>query len=125
MVTLKEYQEASDDTLFVHKDNGFRQNKVIMRFKINQIADAYVKGVIAHKQDPREIQYAKELQEILKETLEHFDMIIPKILEEPKRLKSRDGKGEFCHSCGLQKENTRLVEEGDMMKRKCMECLGI
>ena len=33
--------------------------------------------------------------------------------------------GEFCYKCGLQKEDTQVVDRGDSIIRMCKECLGL
>lgn len=133
MVTLKEYQEAPDTAIFVHKDSKFGQAKTIMRFKLNQISFAFAKGITKAGGDPNAQENLRELQALLAETLEHFEIQELKIVEEgtpahfikPKKHKSKDGKGKFCYKCGLQKLNTSIVEEGDKVLRVCQECLGI
>lgn len=133
MVTLKEYQDAPDTAIFVHKENKFPQAKTIMRFKLNQISFSFAKGIAEAGGDPNDQENLRELQALLAETLEHFEIQEVKIIEEgtsahfikPKKHKSKDGKGKFCYRCGLQKENTSIVEEGDKVLRVCKECLGI
>lgn len=133
MVTMKEYKEAPENALFVHKENKFAQVKTIFRFKLNQIADSYIKGISKRGGNPHEIQYRNDLKNILSETLEHFEIQLPKVIEDgtpahfikPIKHRSRDGKGRFCYKCGFQKEDTKIIEEAGKVMRVCQECLGI
>ena len=52
MVTLKEYSEAPENAIFVHKENKFGQVKTIMRFKLNQILSQYVATIKSKGGDP-------------------------------------------------------------------------
>jgi len=132
MVTMKEYQEASDNTVFVHKESRVTQPKSILRFKMNQVGDAYCRGCKYQRVEDLPHEHKLNLHGLLAEMLENFeisDMIISdeaKLRENhsPKKIRSRDNVGKFCHKCGLQKENTAIVEEGTKVMTVCLECRG-
>ena len=127
MVTLEEYRDAPENAIFTHKENKFGQPKSTFRFKLDQAFFQIRQIQIQRGDTPEDSECLKEVGEIIAATLEHFDIDMPKILDDrpPKKHKSKDGKGQFCHRCGLQKENCKIVEEGEKVIRVCAECIGI
>lgn len=134
MVNLQEWQAASDSIIFEEKNTKNRISKANLRTNLFQIErkmmyDYGMKGELPTKEN---VQRIKDLIESILENFEVVDFTkketekgVP-IPEKPHgHLPSSNNKGQYCYKCGLQKEDTQIIEKGDSIIRMCKECLGL
>lgn len=90
----------------------------------------------AQKGEGPTLENVTRIKDVIASTLENFEIVdikntrevdegIPIDDKAHKPIKSKEGKGEFCYKCGLQKEDTQVVEKQGSVIRMCKECLVV
>lgn len=137
MVTLLEWQAATDPTVFENINNHKRITKFFLADNLRRIEQQMIKQYANKREGPTK-ENVHRIQDLIAATLENFEIVdmsvkttkdidngIEMPVEEAKHKKAKDGKGEFCFKCGLQKIDTQIVEKKDEFIRVCKECLGV
>ncbi len=122
MVTQKEYQRAPENAMFIYVPTGVVQAKAILRFKMNQIGQAYCKGAGYPSVELLPHEHKLNLHELLGDALEHFELQEEK--QPPDIKPAVKGETSLCHKCGLQREDCVIIEIGTKVMRICLECRG-
>lgn len=137
MVTLTEWNNANDYTVFENKDNNRKIIKVLLRDNLRKI-EQYMMQQYAMKGELPTVENVTRIRDVIASTLENFEIVDTTIkkekeidqgiempITEAKHKKAKDGLGEFCYKCGLQKQDTQVVEKQGEFIRVCKECLVI
>lgn len=133
MVTLTEWNLATDFTVFENVDNHKRITKFFLKQNLANIEKQMIKQYANQGQGPTK-ENVHRIQDLIAATLENFE-VVDLTKKETERgvsiddkahghLPSQDKKGEYCYKCGLQKEDTQVVAKDDGFIRMCKECLG-
>ena len=126
MVTTKEYSQAPENSIFVYKPTGVKQPKAIIRFKMNQIGQAYCQG--ARVRDVTQLRHELKvhLNDLIGEALEQFELVDEVIpIQEPATKPAQVQKSDqLCYKCGLNREDCIIIEEAGKVMRVCLECRG-
>lgn len=135
MVTLQEWMQADDFTVFENIDNHKRITKFFLKQNLSNVEKTMIQQYASKGEGPTR-ENVHRIQDLIAATLENFEIVeIKKIKQTDEgvpiedkahgHLPSQDNKGKFCFKCGLQKENTQVVEKEGEFIRMCKECLGI
>lgn len=134
MVTQAEWLAANDYTVFENIDNHKRITKFFLKQNLANVEKHMIKQYAEKGEGPTR-ENVHRIQDLIAATLENFEIIditkkatergVPIEDKAHGHLPSRDKKGEFCYKCGLQKENTQVVEKEGEFIRMCKECLGV
>ena len=134
MVSLKEWLDAPDNTMFEEKNTKNRISKANLKTNLAQVEKKMMYDYAMNGELPT-TENVHRIQDLIAATLENFEIVdITKketergvsIEDKPHgHIPSKDKKGEFCYKCGLQKEDTQIVEKEGSVIRMCKECLGI
>lgn len=135
MVTLTEWMQADNYTVFENKDNKKRIIKTLLKENLRQIEKHMIQQYAAKGEGPT-TENVHRIQDLIASVLENFEIIDIRTTKETEdgvsipekphgHLPSNDKKGEFCYKCGLQKLDTQIVEKEGSIIRMCKECLAI
>lgn len=134
MVTLAEWNAATDFTVFENIDNHKRITKYFLKDNLARIEKQMIKQYADKGEGPTK-ENVHRIQDLIAATLENFEVVDIRVKETERgvpvdekaagHIPSEDKKGEFCYKCGLQKEDTKVVQKGESFIRMCKECLGV
>ena len=120
MVTQKEYKASPENTQFRYKPTGVIQPKAIIRFKMNQIGEAYCRGTSYPNVLLLPHELKLHLHGLLGEALEEFEIVEQKLA--PKEMQPKSEDLSICHKCGLERSDCVIIEEGTKVMRICGDC---
>jgi len=137
MVTLQEWQLADDNTVFEEKTSRRRIIKVLLKDNLHRVEKQMMQDYAMNGELPTK-ENVNRIQDLIASTLENFEIVdislkttkdidegVAMPVDEAKHKKAKDGLGEFCYKCGLQKQDTQIVEKQDEFIIVCKECLGV